>query len=121
MGGEIGQKRLELRGRDRLVVVPPDMRFGTRVANDELVLGRAARMLSGFGDQGAMGGQPRLTAADGLFIEFGLAQIVLDKARRLQSRLLDSEGGITFSGFRHAASLQSRWRVASSRAYSGAI
>jgi hypothetical protein len=55
-----------------LVVVPPDLVVALGVADDELVLGGAARVLAGFGDQGAVGGQPRLAARDRFLVELGL-------------------------------------------------
>ena len=82
MRQEVGEQRVELRRRHRLVVVPPDMRLGVLVADDELVLGRAAGVLAGLGDQRAMGGQPGFAAADRLFAERCRTEIIADRARR---------------------------------------
>ena len=59
MGEEVGEQRVELRRRHRLVVVPPDVRLGVCVADDELVLGRAAGVLAGIGDAARHGRSAR--------------------------------------------------------------
>ena len=54
---------------------------GVAVADDELVLGRAAGVLAGLGDKRAMRGEPGLAAADRLLVKRGRAKIVVDHAR----------------------------------------
>ena len=80
------------------------MRVGCRVANDELVLGRAARVLAGLGGQRAMGGQPGFAAPDGLFVELGLGEIVVDLSGGGQSGRVNSAGRIAFADLVHSCS-----------------
>ncbi len=63
MGTKIGKQRVEMGRRHRLVVVPPDMRLGGFVADDELVLGRTTGVLAGLGDERTMRGESGLAAA----------------------------------------------------------
>ena len=46
------------------IVVPPDRRFGLGIADDELVVGGAARVLARGDDQGAVLGEHAFAAAD---------------------------------------------------------
>jgi hypothetical protein len=54
-------KDIEVLARQRLVVVPPDRVLGLVVTDDELVLRRAARVLSRYGPQGAVGCEFRVS------------------------------------------------------------
>jgi len=63
-GEEIGLERRETIGVDRGVIVPPDRAFRLGVADDELVLGRAAGMLAGLDDQRAVLGDHAFAARD---------------------------------------------------------
>jgi len=56
-------------------LAPPHRVLGLGVADDELVLGRAAGVLAGGNDQRAIGGQATLAVADGVFDQRGSAEI----------------------------------------------
>ena len=68
MGQHVLAQQLEIFRRKRLVVVPPDGVLGGRVADDEFVLRRTARVLAGDGAQRAIDGQFGLAIADRLFV-----------------------------------------------------
>ncbi|KIU01019.1 hypothetical protein QU38_02720, partial [Staphylococcus aureus] len=69
---EIGLQRGEMLGGHALVdIAPPDIVFGGRVADDELVLGRTAGVLAGGGDQRAVLRQLALAAAHRVLHERG--------------------------------------------------
>ena len=53
----------------RVDVAPPDPPLGARLADDELVLGRAACVLAGVDDQGATFGETCLAAREGVLVE----------------------------------------------------
>ena len=70
------QKRLEARGRDRLVArMPPDGVSTRRLLDEELVLGRAPGVLAGLGRQRSGGDDGRLVAPDGVLVEGGRAEV----------------------------------------------
>ena len=85
MRQEIRVQPLESLRRHRLVVVPPHRRRGVFVADDELVLGRAAGVAARIGDQGAVGGESRLAPGDRFLVEFGRRKIIAHRARRPQT------------------------------------
>ena len=60
---EIAEQRLEMLRRHRAVVLPPDGAVGRGIADDELVLGRAAGMAAGIGDERAARGRARIRRA----------------------------------------------------------
>ncbi|MDT4862923.1 hypothetical protein FQZ97_976050 [compost metagenome] len=64
-GDGVSQQRVEMCRAHGARIVPPDGVFGQVVANDELVLGRAAGEGAGFHDKRTMGAQCRPTLADG--------------------------------------------------------
>jgi len=68
MGQHVLAQQLEVFRRQRLVVVPPDGVLGGRVAHDEFVLRRTARVLAGDGAQRTIDGQLGLAVADCLFV-----------------------------------------------------
>ncbi len=71
MGDEVGMERLECLRLHRAVVVPPDVRRRGVVADDELVLRRAAGVLAGVGDERAAGAQSSLAAQNRFAIKLG--------------------------------------------------
>ena len=77
------------------------MRLGGGVADDELVLGRTARVLAGLGDQRAMRGQPGLAAPDRLLIKGGRAKIIAHHTGGFQADTIDRASRIAFADFRH--------------------
>ena len=84
------------------------MRRGCLVADDELVLGRAAGVLAGLGDQRAMRRQPGLATADRFLVKRGSTKIIAHHAGGLK---IDRACGIAFAGFRHQVSLLQICRV----------
>ncbi len=61
---------VELLGADRAVVLAPlDLVLGCRLAHDELVLGRARRLLAGREDDRAVPGDPALSTERDLLVE----------------------------------------------------
>ena len=52
-------------------VAPPDARLGARLADDELVLRRAARVLAGVDDERPAFGEPSLPARERVLVELG--------------------------------------------------
>ena len=69
VGHHVGIERIEMRRAHRLVVVPPDLVFGGRIAHDEFVGGRTAGVLAGEDDQRAVLGDMAFAARDGVFVE----------------------------------------------------
>src|SRR3984885_3653741 len=65
----------------RIVVVPPDLGFGVRVAHDELVLGAASGMRARVGDEGPMRGDTRFIALQRLLVELRRAEIPVDPGK----------------------------------------
>ena len=55
VGQHVGQEKIEGLGTDGGIVVPPYAGLGRRIADDELVLGRAAGVRAGIDHQGAFG------------------------------------------------------------------
>ncbi len=78
VGGEVGEQVVELLAAHALRVVPPDRALGLGVADDELVVRRAAGVLAGLGHERAGRCQLALALADGGFDEHGLQQVVPD-------------------------------------------
>lgn len=68
MGQHVLAQQLEILRRQRLIVIPPDGVLGGGITNDELILRRAARMLTGDGAQRTIDGQFSLAVADRLFV-----------------------------------------------------
>src|SRR5690606_28803244 len=67
---------VEVRRLDRAVhLAPPDLVFARRLADDELVVRRAAGVLAGAADQRAVDRDRRLAAADRLFVQRRHAQV----------------------------------------------
>ena len=56
-------------------VAPPDLVLAPGLADDELVLGRAARVLAGVHDERAVGGDGALAGADRVLVELGHRQV----------------------------------------------
>ena len=78
----VAVQRVELRLVDRPVhAAPVHVLFARRLADDELVVRRAAGVLAGAGDQRAFGGQLRLAAAKRLLVQGGRAQVPVDASR----------------------------------------
>ncbi len=81
-GEEVGLERGEMLGRHAGVVVPPDRRFRLGVADDELVLRRAAGMLAGLDHQRAVLGEQALAAAHGMLDQLGRAEVPVQRRGR---------------------------------------
>ncbi len=70
VGGDFGEQRVELRLADVLVHrTPGDVLLAARFADGELVVGGAAGVLAGVGEQRAAGGDFGFAAPDGLFVQ----------------------------------------------------
>jgi hypothetical protein len=110
MRDEVGVKPLEDLRRHRLVGVPPDGVFGGVVADDELVLWRAARVLAGIGDKRAVAAELGLAAQDGFAIEIRSLEIVMNAAAGFQAGLAYPAGAVSQSPFLHRRSLRRHWR-----------
>ena len=78
MGKEIGEQRIEMLWRNRVVVVPPDDWIGIGVADDELVFRAAAGVNAGVGDQRSMRGNVGLVALESMLIKLWRAEIPID-------------------------------------------
>ena len=64
------EQLVELVGRERPVVLaPPDVRLGGRLAHDELVVGRPRGVLAGVHDDGAVAGDRAFPAEDDLLVQ----------------------------------------------------
>ncbi len=102
MGDEISEQRLELGWRDRAVVRPPDLAFGRFVLDDELVLGRTARMDAGIGDERAAMGEARLAALERLFDQKRGVEIGVDALELLEAECLGPLRGVQRPDHVHA-------------------
>ncbi len=90
VGHHVAVQEVELRLLDRLVYrAPVDVLLALRLPNDELVIGRAARVLSGPGDERPFGGHLALATAQGLLIERRGAQVPVDVAGADNSQSLE--------------------------------
>ena len=63
-------------------LAPPDLVLAPRLADDELVLGRAAGVLAGADDERALGGDDALAVADRALVELGDGQVGERRCRR---------------------------------------
>lgn len=107
MGQEVLQQGLELGPGDAAVVLPPHLVLGVGVADDELVLGRAAGMDAGLGHQGAAGGQLRLAALQRVLVEARGLQVPVDALEVAQADLGGAERLVEYADVVHA---RSSWR-----------
>ena len=84
-----------------------DVLLARRLADDELVVGRAAGVLSGAGDQRPFGGQLRLRRGEGLLVEGGRAQVPVDVAGANNAQGLETVRPLNL--YRHLYLLTPRW------------
>ena len=61
-------------------LAPPDLVLAPGLADDELVLGRAARVLAGPDDERALGGDGALAGADRALVQLGDGEVGQDAA-----------------------------------------
>ena len=94
---EVLAQGLELLGRDRAVVVPPDLVLGAGVADHELVLGRAAGMAAGGGDDRAAAGELRLLAGQRLLVEARRLEIPVDGLEIAEAGRLGTVGRVVIT------------------------
>src|SRR3990170_2176254 len=78
---------------------PPDLVDAAGLLDQELVLRRAAGVLTGAYDERAVGGDDALAVADGMLVELG--------GRKVAIRRLDARGGVAKLGGRHGLLLTS--------------
>ena len=104
MGQHVLAQQLEMFGRQRLVVVPPDPLCGLAVAHDELVLGGAPGVLAGQGAESTMGGFDRFAAAECRVVELGFRKIVMHRSGGPEPERLDAERRIANADFLHVRS-----------------
>ena len=102
MGQEVLVERLELLGRQRAIVVPPDLAFGLGVADDELVLRRAAGVNAGVGDERALRGDARLAIGQRDLVKLRGAEIPVNAREVSETELVGSIGRIALAGLVHA-------------------
>ena len=81
VGEEVGEERVEMLDRHRIVIFPPDRSLGVRVAHDELILRAASGMHARIGDEGPMRGDPRFVALQRVLVELRRAEIPVDRGQ----------------------------------------
>src|ERR1700730_8420392 len=86
------KERLEMRGRHRLVVVPPHLLVACAVADDELVGGRSARVLTGERDERAAPGDMAFAPDDRALIKLRRGQIPIYGLQIAEALLLEPVG-----------------------------
>jgi hypothetical protein len=82
---EIGEQHVELLRRKLAVLLPPDGLLGLRVADHELVLGRAAGVDAGLGAERAALDDMTFPGGDRVFVELLGGQIPVDAGQILQA------------------------------------
>ncbi len=107
MGHEVLEEGVELGPGDGAVVLPPHLVLGVGVADDELVLGRAAGMDAGLSDQGAAGGELGLAALQRVLVEARRLQVPVDALEVAQADLVGAERLVEYADVVHACS---SWR-----------
>src|SRR5262249_11010484 len=100
------EKEVELRRRQLAVLLPPDRLLGVLIADDELVLGRAACMYAGLGAQRAALHHLRLAVPDGVLKKRRLGQIPMDRSQILEAEFIGAVGAVPQTGFLHGIDLQ---------------
>src|SRR5262249_30686467 len=101
MSDEVGMEGVELRRRDCAVVIPPHRRFGQRVADDEFVLGAAASVHTGLGNERAAIGEFGLARAQCMLVERGLGEIPVDGLEPGEPELFGAESAVANASFFH--------------------
>ena len=91
MGEKVGEERVEVLDGHRIVVVPPDLGLGVRVAHDELVLGAASGMRARVGDEGPMRGDTRFIALQRVLVELRRAEIPVDPGKIAEAETVRAE------------------------------
>jgi hypothetical protein len=87
----IGEQRVEVLRRDRLVHLPPvHVLRDVRILDDELVVRRAARVRRGDRDEGAHVRELALVAADGCWIELRGNEVPVHASARTQPLLREA-------------------------------
>ena len=87
-----GVQRLGVLGLHRLVVVPPDLILSLGILDDELVGGRAARVLAGDGDQWTVLGQTPFAARYRVLIQCDRRQIPVRRFEIAKAMGFKTEG-----------------------------
>ena len=90
---EVGEHPFELLFRHFLGVVPPDRAVGFRVADNELVLGRASGVLARLDGDRTGGREAAFAAPDHVLDQFGLAHIAENLGRRFKRKQLYGHSG----------------------------
>ena len=91
VGLGLGEEPVEALGVEGPVdVAPPDLPVRRGIPDRELVVGRAAGVLAGGGDQGALAGDPGLAAPDRLLVELGGREIPVDHTSVAEPLLVDA-------------------------------
>lgn len=101
MGQHVLMQHGEMFRRHRLVVVPPDLAVGIAVADDELVLGRTAGVLTGQRTKCTICCQLRLAATDRLFIKSRFQEVVANAGSLPQADFRDPRSRVPHAEFLH--------------------
>ena len=112
---EIGEQRVEIGFRHLAVVVPPHGVGGDSIVDDELVLGRAASVLAGLGDERAALGDHRLATLHRFLVEERRIEIVGDLLEVLETEFVRRICGIEIAQLFHAFLPIGRGRFSESR------
>jgi hypothetical protein len=102
---EAAPQPVVVRLADRVVHrAPPDLVTRGRLANDELVEGRAAGVLAGPNHQGAVGRDRALRVPDGVLVELGGRKVAVRRLERraARSKLRGGHGLLLTSAPRHS-------------------
>ncbi len=108
----VGMQRIELRGRHRLVVVPPDIGFAGGIAHDEFVVGGAAGVLAGEHHERAVLGDMAFTGSNGALVKRGRGKIPVHRFQIPKPMAFKPERASLARVLRHDRSC---WRIRGSR------
>ncbi len=98
---EVGIKRLELLGGDRLVAGPPHVLVGGGVANRELVLGAASGEFTGVRAQRAVGREYGLACRQRVLIKLRRAEVPMHPFKIFQAELVGPKGAVALARLLH--------------------
>ena len=91
--------------RHRIVVVPPDNRFGRGVAHHEFVLGAASGMRARVSDKGAMRGDTRFVASQRVLVKLRRAEVPVNRGKIAEAEPVRAEGDVVRPVLDHASSV----------------